>query len=203
MITDSEIYKGGGTTILNIFTQNTQNDTLQDDGTVNRLIENCSQSKESLSTLYNMFKKSVFAVAYSITSDYQLAEDCVAETFIRLTQVRNFNSAKGDGRGFIHKVARNVALEIRRSHHKDIDNVYISNYGESDNTIENSLWLNGLLANLSDKQRQIVVMRCCSELSFKEIAKIMKCPESTIKSRYRKAISILQEKAGVDSEKRK
>lgn len=203
MITDSEIYKGGGTTILNIFTQNTQNDTSQDDGTVNRLIETCSQSKESLSMLYNMFKKSVFAVAYSITSDYQLAEDCVAETFIRLTQVRNFNSSKGDGRGFIHKVARNVALEIRRSHRKDIDNVYVSNYGESDNTIENSIYLNGLLANLSDKQRQIVVMRCCSELSFKEIAKIMKCPESTIKSRYRKAISVLQEKAGVDSEKRK
>ncbi len=203
MITDSEIYKGGGNTILNIFTQNTQNDTSQDDGTVNRLIETCSQSKESLSMLYNMFKKSVFAVAYSITSDYQLAEDCVAETFIRLTQVRNFNSSKGDGRGFIHKVARNVALEIRRSHRKDIDNVYVSNYGESDNTIENSIYLNGLLANLSDKQRQIVVMRCCSELSFKEIAKIMKCPESTIKSRYRKAISVLQEKAGVDSEKRK
>lgn len=203
MTIGSEIYKGGGTTILNIFAQNTQNDTSHDDGTVNTLIENCSQSKESLSILYNMFKNSVFAVAYSITSDYQLAEDCVAETFIRLTQVRNFNSAKGDGRGFIHKVARNVALEIRRSHRRDIDNVYISNYGESDNTIDNSIWLNGLLANLNDKQRQIVVMRCCSELSFKEIAKIMKCPESTIKSRYQKAISVLQEKAGVNGEKRK
>lgn len=201
MTTGLEIYKGGGTTILNIFAQNTQNDTSQDNGTINRLIETCSQSKESLTILYNMFKNSVFAVAYSITSDYQLAEDCVAETFIRLTQVRNFNSTKGDGRGFIHKVARNVALEIRRSHRKDIYNVYVSNYGESDNTIENSMWLNGLLANLNDKQRQIVVMRCCSELSFKEIAKIMKCPESTIKSRYKKAISVLQKKAGVNSEK--
>lgn len=203
MITGSEIQKGGGTTILNIFTQNTQDEICQDGGTVNSLIASCPYSKESLSTLYNMFKKSVFAVAYSITSDYQLAEDCVAETFIRLTQVRNFNSAKGDGRGFIHKVARNVALEIRRSHRKDIDNVYVSNYGESDETIENSIYLNGLLAVLNDKQRQIVVMRCCSELSFKEIAKIMKCPESTVKSRYKKAISVLQEKAGVDSEKRK
>ncbi|MCM1133856.1 MAG: sigma-70 family RNA polymerase sigma factor [Ruminococcus flavefaciens] len=198
MITDSKIYSGGGTTILNIFTD----DTLEKDSiTVNRLIETCSESKESLSTLYRMFKKSVFAVAFSITSDYHLAEDCVAETFIRLTQVRNFNPAKGDGKGFIHKVARNVALEIRRSHKKDIDNVYVSNYGESDNTVETSIYLTQLLAELNDKQRQIVVMRCCSELSFKEIAKIMKCPESTVKSRYKKAISVLQEKAGADSEK--
>lgn len=202
MITDSEIFSGGGTAIFNIFTQNDTSE--QNDNTVNRLIETCSHSKESLSILYNMFKKSVFAIAFSITSDYHLAEDCVAETFIRLTQVRNFNSAKGDGRGFIHKVARNVALEIRRSHKKDIeniDNIYVSNYGEADETVENSIFLNQLLSYLNDKQRQIVVMRCCSELSFKEIAKIMKCPESTVKSRYKRAISILQEKAGVDSEK--
>lgn len=202
MITDSEIFGGGGTAIFNIFTQNDTSE--QNDNTVNRLIETCSHSKESLSILYNMFKKSVFAIAFSITSDYHLAEDCVAETFIRLTQVRNFNSAKGDGRGFIHKVARNVALEIRRSHKKDIeniDNIYVSNYGEADETVENSIFLNQLLSYLNDKQRQIVVMRCCSELSFKEIAKIMKCPESTVKSRYKRAISILQEKAGVDSEK--
>lgn len=201
MITDTELYRGGGGTIFNILTQNDISE--QEDGTVNRLISTCSVSKESLSTLYNMFRKSVFAVAYSITSDYQLAEDCVAETFIRLTQVRNFNPSKGDGKGFIHKVARNVALEIRRSHHKDIDNVYISNYGEADCTVENSIFLNELLSCLNDKQRQIVVMRCCSELSFREIAKIMKCPETTVKSRYKKAIAILQEKAGVDIEKRK
>lgn len=199
MIADTELYRGGGGTIFNILTQN---DTEQD-GTVNRLIETCSSSKESLSTLYNMFRKSVFAVAYSITADYQLAEDCVAETFIRLTQIRNFNASKGDGKGFIHKVARNVALEIRRSHHKDIDNVYVSNYGVEDSTVENSIFLNELLSCLNDKQRQIVVMHCCSELTFREIAKIMKSPETTVKSRYAKAIAILQEKAGVDIEKRK
>ena len=48
----------------------------------------------------------------------------------------------------------------------------------------------------SDKQRQTVVLRCCAELKFKEIARIMKCPETTAKSRYAKAISILREKAG-------
>lgn len=200
MTADTELYRGGGGTVFNIIAQN---DISEQDGTVNRLIADCASSKESLSTLYNMFRKSVFAVAYSITADYQLAEDCVAETFIRLTQIRNFNASKGDGKGFIHKVARNVALEIRRSHHKDIDNVYVSNYGAEESTIENSIFLNELLSCLNDKQRQIVVMHCCSELTFREIAKIMKSPESTIKSRYKKAISILQEKAGVDIEKRK
>jgi RNA polymerase sigma factor (sigma-70 family) len=56
--------------------------------------------------------------------------------------------------------------------------------------------VNQLLRELNDKQRQIVVMHCCCELTFKEIAHIMKSPESTVKSRYKKAIAILQEKAG-------
>ncbi len=199
LITDSNIYTGGGSTILNIFTQSEE--TPEKDDTVNLLIETCAESKDSLCRLYHMFKNSVFALAFSITSDYHLSEDCVAETFVRLTQVRNFNPKKGDGKGYIHKIARNVALEMRRSFKKETDDFYLSGYGDADETVENSIYINQLLTFLSDKQRQIVVMHCCSELTFKEIAKIMKCPETTVKSRYKKALAILQEKAGVNSEK--
>lgn len=199
MITDPNICAGGERAILNIFSSNEKNDS--DYHMVNRLIETCACSSESLSTLYKMFKQSVFAVAFSITSDYHLSEDCVAETFIRLTQIKNFNPNKGDGKGFILTVARNVALEIRRQNRNYSDNFILQCYGEADSTVENSIYINQLLMFLNDKQRQIVVMKCCSDMSFKEISKIMKCPESTVKSRYKKAMAILQEKAGVNSEK--
>lgn len=169
---------------------------------VNVLISTCGTSKEALSELYLMFKNSVFALAFSITSDYHLAEDCVTETFVRLSQIRRFDPDKGDGRGFIHKIARNVALELRRRHKRDMEDFIIQSYGEADKTVEDSIFINQMLRHLNDKQRQIVVMRCCSELTFKEIAKIMKCPETTVKSRYKKAITILQEKAGVKSEQK-
>jgi RNA polymerase sigma factor (sigma-70 family) len=164
---------------------------------VNDLIISCKTSKESLCTLYNMFKKSVFAVAFSITGDYHLSEDCVAETFVRLTQIKRFSSKGGDGKGFILTIARNVALEQRRRYKKECVSFVIQGYGEADKTVEDSIFLNQLMKHLSDKQRQIVVMKIYSELTFKEIAKIMKAPESTIKSRYKKAMTILQEKAGV------
>lgn len=151
--------------------------------------------------MYKMFKSSVFAVAFSITADYHLAEDTVTETFIRLTQVTGFNPRKGNGKGFILKTARNVALEIRRRHLRESRNFFIQGYGEADKTVEDSIFINQMLKHLSEKQRQIVVMKCCGGLTFREIAEIMHTPESTIKSRYQKALSILQEKAGVNSEK--
>lgn len=168
------------------------------DNTVNKLIESCSSSKESLSKLYLMFKDSVFAIAFSITSDYHLSEDCVTETFVRLTQAKNFSAGNGDGKGFILTIARNVALEFRRRYKRELSSFIIQSYGEAEKTVEDSIYINQLLKHLNDKQRQTVVLRCCAELTFKQIAKVMKCPESTVKSRYQKALSILQEKAGDD-----
>lgn len=196
MTADTKIFVGGDATISTAFEPD--NMIQQRDNSVNRLIIECRTSKESLAELYEMFKKSVFAVAFGITADYHLAEDCVAETFVRLTTVRNFSEKKGDGKGFILTIARNVALELRRRYQKEAANFIIQSYGEAEQTVEDSIFINQLLKHLNDKQRQIVILRCCAELRFREIAKIMKCPETTVKSRYKKAISILQEKAGED-----
>ncbi len=162
----------------------------------NRLIEQCRTDRKSLEILYNTFKKDVFSLAFSILGDYHLSEDCVAETFVRLTQVKRFSKSGGDGKGFILKIARNCAMEIHRRYKKEACSNVIQAYGEAEKTVEDSIYINQLLKNLSDKQRQIVVMRCCNQLSFREIAKIMRSPESTVKSRYKRAMDILRKKAG-------
>lgn len=171
------------------------------DSDVNELIANCGTSKESLSLLYNMFQKNVFALAFSITGDFHAAEDCVEETFVRLANAKHFSVKKGDGKGYLYTVARNVALEQRRRYKRECISFVIQSYGETEKTVEDSIFLNQLLKNLSDKQRQIVILKVYSELTYKEIAHIMKCPVSTVKSKYLKAIEILQKKAGADNER--
>ncbi|MCR4794817.1 MAG: sigma-70 family RNA polymerase sigma factor [Ruminococcus sp.] len=196
MNADTNYFSGGDGTILTSFTK--KKTSPEADNTVNELIMSCRTSKESLSKLYVMFKDMVFAVAFGITSDYHLAEDCVTETFVRLTQVKRFSARKGDGKGFIITIARNVAFELRRRYKKEITNFIIQSYGEAEKTVEDSIYINQLLKYLNDKQRETVILKCCAELTFKQIAQVMKCPETTAKSRYKKAISILQEKAGED-----
>jgi len=196
MTADQKILAGGDGTI--IFTNSNQDIAASDsENDVNDLIISCKNSRESLCILYNMFKNNVFAVAFSITGDFHLSEDCVAETFVRLTQVKRFSAKDGDGKGFILAIARNVALEQRRRYKKECLSFVIKGYGEADKTVEDSIFLNQLMKNLNDKQRQIVVMKIYNELTFKQIAKIMRSPESTVKSKYKKAIEILKSKAGV------
>lgn len=194
MAAESKLLSGGDGAIFTILNKETE---LSDEElSVNELIISCRESKDSLNTLYTMFKDSVFAVAFGITSDYHLAEDCVIETFVRLTQVKRFSANKGDGKGFILTIARNVALELRRRHKREVTNYVIQSYGEAEQTVEDSIYINQLLKHLNEKQRQTVILKCCAELTFRQIAKVMKCPETTAKSRYKKAISILREKAG-------
>lgn len=196
MQSDTNLLTGGDSGILAIFSDRTR--TAKSDDSVNLLIERCAVSKAALSQLYMMFKDSVFAIAFSIIGDYHLSEDCVAETFVRLTQLKRFSPDKGNGRGIIITVARNTALELRRRYRRDIRDFQVQSIGETDIRVENSIYLNQLMHSLNDKQRQIVVMKCCAELTFREIARIVKLPESTVKSRYRKAMDILQKKAGDD-----
>lgn len=199
MVIEQNLYTGGDGSIILTKNDNIQaEDSVQD--SVNDLIINCKASKDALCALYNMFKKSVFAVAFSITCDYHLSEDCVAETFIRLTQVKKFSSKDGDGRGFILAIARNVALEMRRRYKRECVSFVIQSYGEADKTVEDSIYINQLLKHLNDKQRQIVILKCCSQLTYKEIASLLKCPETTVKSRYKKAMGILHSKAGDGNE---
>ena len=195
MTVEPNYLSGGDAPILASFKP--QEITASEGDSVNELIMKCSDSKECLEKLYLMFKGSVFAIAFGITSDYHLSEDCVTETFVRLAQVRKFSAKKADGKGFILTIARNVALEFRRRYRRETESdPIIQSYGEAEKTVEDSIYINQLLKYLNDKQRQTVVLKCCAELTFKEIAGIMKCPETTVKSRYKKAISILKEKAG-------
>lgn len=195
MTVEPNYLSGGDTPILASFKP--QEIIASEGDSVNELIMKCSDSKECLEKLYLMFKGSVFAIAFGITSDYHLSEDCVTETFVRLAQVRKFSAKKGDGKGFILTIARNVALEFRHRYRRETESdPIIQSYGEAEKTVEDSIYINQLLKYLNDKQRQTVVLKCCAELTFREIAGIMKCPETTVKSRYKKAISILKEKAG-------
>ncbi|MBR2282996.1 MAG: sigma-70 family RNA polymerase sigma factor [Ruminococcus sp.] len=210
MLAKTNIYSGGGNETLLSLTQLPQSaddsatdpeqSSREDIGRINQLIIACSFSKDALEELYNMFRKSIFALAYSITSDYQLAEDTVIETFVRLTQTADFNPKKGDGKGYIHRIARNIALELRRSYRSREMDILIQSYGEADQTVEDSIFINQLLKCLTDKQRQTVVMKVCSGLTFREIARVMKCPETTVKSRFNKAMAKLKEEAGVKGE---
>lgn len=65
---------------------------------------------------------------------------------------------------------------------------------ESDKQIhEEFVRINRLLDTLSKEQAEIVRLKCYDSLTFKQIAELQDIPEATAKSRYRYAITHLQQ----------
>ena len=55
--------------------------------------------------------------------------------------MKKFSPQKGDGKGFILTIARNVALELRRRHKREVANFIIQSYGEAEKTVEDSIYI--------------------------------------------------------------
>jgi RNA polymerase sigma factor (sigma-70 family) len=158
---------------------------------INELITASAFKMSALEELYYLLKNDVFAFAYSILRDFQLSEDCLQETFLRLPKAAaNFSTAR-NGTTYILAITKNIAKEMIRSERKqrnlsEDEAKSVHHYSSSVSDIE------GLLNQLNKKQAQIVNLYVYSQLTFKEIAVLLHLPESTVKSRYQKAIKVMQ-----------
>ena len=81
----------------------------------------------------------------------------------------------------------------KRSHSYEwetLEKIPIQN--DSIQNTENSIYLQKLLSELSPENREVVILRTYEELKFKDIAKMMGCSVSTVKSRFRLGIQHLK-----------
>lgn len=91
-------------------------------------------------------------------------------------------------------IARNACYDYFR-HKKETTCIdEIAESGEEDSQImrvENKMLLHQALIGLSPEQREVIILRIYEELKYTEIAKILGCNLSTVKSRYFQGIKKL------------
>ena len=153
------------------------------------LLARCGRDMAALEELYLLYKGQVFAYAFSMLRDYALAEDVLHEVFLRLTKSAPRYKGKSSALTYILGITKNTARELRRKQRnplplrEDLPN-------EQDSTAHTEL--RALLDALADNQRQVVVLHLYAGLTFGEIARLLHTPESTLKSRWQKALEILR-----------
>src|SRR5690348_17591638 len=63
---------------------------------------------EALDVLYQRYHRDLYALAYSIVSDHQLAEDLIQETFVRVwRRAASYSPQVGSVRGWLFTILRN------------------------------------------------------------------------------------------------
>ena len=167
-----------------------------------KLVYLCRQGDaEALSRIYDTHREHLLILAMTLTGSMTDAEDVLHDTFLGF--VRNLRSFRLTGtlKGYLSICVANQARNhrTRASYRKtagldQAEQLTAEQFDPVEGAIGNEYvhLLSQAMCQLPLEQREVVALHLFSELPFKEIAKHVHAPLSTIKSRYRYGIMKLQ-----------
>ncbi len=157
--------------------------------------------RQLLERIYGEHRQGLYTLALSIAGSPHRAEDAVHEAFTRLCQ--RAEKPSGDPVSYVFAAVRNAALDQRRRPGMatvDPQTIFEGSSVSKEEgpeaaaiLTERSKIVRDALAQLPEEQRQAVVLRLYSGLTFQQIADMNNEPLSTIASRYRRALDALRE----------
>lgn len=139
-----------------------------------------------------------------ITGDRYLAEDVVQETWLRAWRhIDRLDDGKGSVRGWLLRVAHNVAIDVHRARRArpaeiGIDGEELANVAVQaplSDEVENRMVVDDLLGHLSQAHRKAVVEVFFIDRTTRSAACALGVPVGTVKSRLHNALRVLRESA--------
>ena len=114
------------------------------------------------------------------------------ETFLRVFKNIYIYEQKGSFKAYLYTIAHHLCIDENRKYvaFELDDNLPIED--QRLRQIEDRDQINSLLNLLTPIQREVVLLHCGEQLSFREISEILDIPARTVHSRVRAALSILR-----------
>ena len=149
--------------------------------------------REALSVVYDSMSRMIFSVALAVTGSTTDAEDVLQDTLIGIIRSANTYKPGTNARAWILSIARNRAIDLVRRRRSTVPLEEAALHPDPmAQDFHQSLSAMELLAPLSEKDRELVVLRLCRELSFEEIAQLLGITLAGTQKRYQRAIHKLK-----------
>jgi len=166
---------------------------------------------ESFNQLVKRWERPIFALAYRTLGREEDARDVTQETFLRA--FRALGGFKGDAKfsSWLYRIALNLCRDWIRKDRRapmmavpegvDVEQLNAERQPvESVEDIAARAELSRVVArameSLPPEQRQAIILKEYHGLTFQEIADLMKCPLSTVKTRVYQGLSTLRATLG-------
>lgn len=155
------------------------------------------QDKNALAEIYGLTKIPVFGLALSILKNAADAEDVLHDTYLQIYSAAGQYSSKGKPLAWILTITRNLSLMKIRERQKTVD-LPPEEWKDSltmlpNLTPEDRLVLENCIGQLTDEERQIVMLHAVSGFKHRELAEVLALPLSTVISKYSRAIKKLKQ----------
>ena len=169
------------------------------------------QDKKAFAELFQYFAPRVKSYALRLGCSEIMAEDVAQQTLVKVWQKSNlFDETKASASTWIFRIARNLRIDMLRKetyfHYEDFD--YTTLEDESD-TAETTMTrsqsgeaMREALKHLPENQADVIRLSFYDGLSHIDIARKLRLPLGTVKSRLRLALSKLRQEINHDGELR-
>jgi RNA polymerase sigma-70 factor, ECF subfamily len=153
--------------------------------------------------LYKDYADFILSYVTGLLKDRYLAEDVVQETMLRAWRYCDqFSADKGSVRGWLMKVAHNIAVDkirMRESRPTEVthNNASLALVEDHADTVLTSLQIRAALARLSPEHRAIVEHVYLNGCTAREAAERLGIPEGTAFSRAFYALRMLRRELGL------
>lgn len=151
--------------------------------------------KNALREIYEAYIGYIYRIVYDILQNKENAEDVTSDFFIRLwDKAEQFKPGCGH-KGYLATMARNMAIDFIRKYRKEELTALLQDIQacpEEEAGIIQDISVKEMLEMLKPAERQIVSLKVLGELTFKEIAEVMKIPMGTVTWKYQNAIKKLR-----------
>ena len=150
---------------------------------------------EAYNCLVSRWEKRLYNYLLNMDNDREDALYITQEVFMKAYQALRKLEDPARFAGWLFRIAHNEAYSLlrRRRPETEIVDGAMAPAGGRMLPVETALAVNSALKRLSEEQREAVILKIYEGFKFEEMAAILDCPVSTIKSRLYTALDLLKE----------
>lgn len=167
-----------------------------------------SGNADAFGELYELYYKEMYCYACYVTGNEVLAQDAVSDAVVSaFQQIKSLKNAKAF-KGWLFKILCAACKRHYTENEKKKTLVYLDdeNGGYEEpagfESVELSVELRRALEDLSCEEREIVLLSVLGNYKSHEIASILDCPSSTVRSKLKRSLKKLRESLGGENERK-
>ena len=142
---------------------------------------------ESFGELCQRYYSPMVAIAYSVVSDHQLAEDAAQESFARaIVSVRKLKNRERFA-PWLAAICRNVAKDMVAAKARRVNAADLSQAAPVGSHNENGMLIRRAIKQLPAAARELIVLRYYNNLSYEEIGSVLEISKASINGRLARA----------------
>ncbi len=157
-------------------------------------------NRDGLRQIYEAYGDRIYRLFLGKVKKREDAEDLTSDFFLKLWTVAGEHRTGAGHRAWMATIARNMAIDFLRhaGHETPVEdevltgNTALTEERTAEETVIGKMNAADILASLSEDEQEIVRLHLAAELTFREIAQILKRPLGTVAWKYRTAIGKLK-----------